>query len=117
MARALADGVRLHHLAVRDEWAAAEAAGRYERSTVDRSLADEGFIHCSFVDQVPQIASLFYAGRDDVVVLTIDPALVAADIRVEPAPGTGDEFPHIYGPLPTAAVVAVQPLADFLAQS
>ena len=38
------------------------------------------------------------------MLLRIDPALVPAEIRVE------DGFPHVYGPLPVAAVTAAEPL-------
>ncbi len=113
-ARTLRAVDRVYHLAVARDWEAAQATGRYAQSTIGRSLADEGFIHCSFSDQVATIARTFYARRDDVLVLTIDPRIVDADVRVEMAPDAGDEFPHIYGPLPVAAVVSVQPLADFL---
>lgn len=42
------------------------------------------------------------------MLLTIDPARVDTEIRVEGG------FPHVYGPLPTAAVVAAAsvPLGD-----
>jgi uncharacterized protein (DUF952 family) len=50
------------------------------------------------------IVDTLFRGRDDVVLLTIDPTRVDAEIRVE-AVGSGDEvFPHIYGPLPLDAV-------------
>ena len=104
----------IFHLAVASEWEAAIDAGVYERSTLGRSLAEEGFIHCSYEHQVATTASRFYAGRDDILVLTIDPDLVDAEIRVESAPDADDEFPHIYGPLPVAAVVEVRPLRDHL---
>jgi uncharacterized protein (DUF952 family) len=93
----------IYHLALRDEWAAAVAAGGpYQRSTVGRSLEEEGFIHCSFAEQVDDTAARYYAGRDDVVLLTIDPKHLDAEVIVE------DGFPHIYGPLPHDAVVSVQ---------
>lgn len=99
---------RLYHLALRDEWRdAVEGAGNgtYRRSTLGRSLAEEGFIHCSFAHQVQTIADLVYRGRSDVVLLVIKPSELRAEVRVE-SPGTGaDEYPHIYGPIPVAAVI------------
>ncbi len=107
---------RLFHLAIRDEWdAACAGGGTYERSTLGLSLAEVGFIHSSFAGQVQGVADRFYRGRDDVVLLVIDPEQVAAEIRVEDLAGTGEAFPHIYGPLPIDAVVAihhVRPGAD-----
>jgi uncharacterized protein (DUF952 family) len=61
-------------------------------------------------------ANRLYAGRADLVLLVIDPALVDVAVRWEPgAPPDplGAWFPHVYGPIPAAAVVAVHdfPLA------
>jgi glutathione S-transferase len=100
----------IHHLALRAAWDAAVAAGEYRRSTIDRSLEEEGFIHCSFAAQVPATADRYYQGRDDVLLLTIDPDLVDSELRIEDLSGRGEAFPHIYGPLPIAAVVRVEPV-------
>jgi uncharacterized protein (DUF952 family) len=62
----------IYHLAVLAGWDA--SASEYRGSTLGRSLDDVGFIHCSTASQVRQVADLVYAGRDDVVLLTIDPA-------------------------------------------
>jgi uncharacterized protein (DUF952 family) len=94
----------LWHIADRTEWEQAEAAGTYERSTRGRSLAEEGFIHTSRPDQAQGVADAFFDGADDLVLLRIDPDRVPAEIKVEGG------FPHIYGPLPVAAVTGVTPL-------
>ena len=97
----------IHHLALRSEWEAAVAAGGpYDRSTLGVALDEQGFIHCSFGAQVRATANLIYSGRSDVVVLTIDPDRLDAEVRVEGG------FPHVYGALPLAAVVAV---SDYVA--
>jgi uncharacterized protein (DUF952 family) len=98
----------IYHLALRKDWEDAVAARAYRRSTLGHSLEDVGFIHCSFPSQVQRIADLVYRGRDDVVLLEIDPARLTAELRVEPV-GT-DEFPHIYGELPVDAVLRVTPV-------
>ena len=67
------------------------------------SLAEQGFIHCSFADQVRATADRYYKGRDDIVLLEIDRHKLAAPLKVE------DGFPHIYGALNRDAVVAVTP--------
>lgn len=95
----------IYHLALRHAWEAATGDGEpYRRSTIDRSLDEEGFIHCSYVDQVQGVADRFYRGRTDVLLLTIDPSKVDVEIRIE------NLFPHIYGPLPVEAVVRVEPV-------
>src|SRR5689334_6855974 len=96
---------RLYHLALEDEWANG-SSDAYERSTLGRSLAEVGFIHCSFADQVQTIADLVYRGRRDVLLLEIDASRLHAPVKVEGVDG-GDAYPHIYGPLNRDAVVAV----------
>jgi uncharacterized protein (DUF952 family) len=96
----------LFHLVDRDTWAASVAEGALTESTRGRTLADEGFIHCSLAHQVETVANLFYGGVDGLLLLTIDPERVTAPIRYDPAEN-GEEFPHIYGPLNIDAVVDV----------
>lgn len=101
----------IYHLALEDEWSSAVSTGDdYRRSTLGRSLEQVGFIHCSFAGQVQATADRLYRGRNDVVLLSIDPALVPAEIRVESLEGGADAFPHIYGPLPVASVLAADRL-------
>jgi uncharacterized protein (DUF952 family) len=73
------------------------------------SLASEGFIHCSYAGQVAGAANRFYADQADMLVLHIDPSRLASPLRDEPS-GTGELFPHIYGPINRDAVVRVQAL-------
>jgi glutathione S-transferase len=101
----------IYHLALADEWHAAQVAGEYRRSTLGKSLDEVGFIHCSHADQVRMIADLVYGDRTDVVLLTIDPHRVGAEIRVENLDGGDQLFPHIYGPLPLNAVISAEPYA------
>ena len=101
---------RIYHLAAADEWHAAQAAGDYRRSTADRSLEQEGFIHCSMAAQVRGTADAFYRDRTDVVLLAIDPRRITSEIRVEVPADRDDGFPHIYGPIDLDAVVAATPL-------
>ena len=101
----------LFHLALADEWLeAVERGGPYERSTLGAGLDEVGFIHCSFADQVAVTRDRFYGDRPDVVLLRIDPDRLDAEVRVEDLHGTGEVYPHLYGPLPLDAVVEVEPL-------
>ncbi len=102
----------IFHLADPDEWAAAVASGGYERSTRGRTLADEGFIHTSYAVQWPVVRRAFYADvATPLLLLTIDPERLTSPLVVEVGnPATGEEFPHIYGPLNPDAVVAVEQL-------
>jgi uncharacterized protein (DUF952 family) len=102
----------IFHIATAADWEAAQAGGEYTRSSVGKTLAQEGFIHASQASQVAGTANRFY--RDvpgELVLLVIDEERVAAEVRYEDVPGADLPFPHIYGPLNTDAVVAARPLA------
>jgi len=73
------------------------------------SLAREGFIHCSYAEQVARSANRFYADADDLLLLTIDPGLLTSLVRDEAATG-GEHFPHIYGPVKRGAIIDVRVL-------
>jgi glutathione S-transferase len=95
----------IFHLALPDDWAGAFTDGVYLISTRGMTLDEVGFIHCSTRDQMVDTANRFYGDVEQLVVLTIDPALVPSPIVYEPpAPDVDKLFPHIYGPLPVAAV-------------
>jgi uncharacterized protein (DUF952 family) len=102
---------RILHITERSLWEAARATGAYEISTRGRSLQEEGFIHCSTRAQLPAVAAFLYGsydGADELVVLVVDPARLDVPLRYEaPKPGA-EEFPHVYGPIPVAAVVGVE---------
>ncbi|MFF8741448.1 DUF952 domain-containing protein [Streptomyces californicus] len=107
----------LLHLAEAPLWEAARGTGTYEMSTRGRTLHDEGFIHLSLPHQLPGVARMLYgneeaadAGGRDLVVLVVDPARLTAPVRFEAMKPGGEEFPHLYGPLPVDAVVEVRPL-------
>ena len=98
----------LLHLTTQAEWRAALETG----AVVPASLAEVGFVHLSTPDQVHLPAERLFAGRPDVVLLVVDPTRLDDPVRLEPGvPGdpASMRFPHLYGPLPTAAVVAVVP--------
>lgn len=102
---------RLFHAALPEEWAAARVVGIYERSTRGRSLADEGFIHASYESQVEATVNRFYADLDDLVLLEIDRERLDIDVIDESPTGdpADEHFPHLYGPLPVAAVAEATP--------
>jgi uncharacterized protein (DUF952 family)/maleate cis-trans isomerase len=99
----------IFHITRGEDWRAAQAEGSYRVSTRDRTLEQEGFIHCSFAHQVQGVAQAYFGGLEDLVVLEIDRERVKAEVRDESV-GRGDQrFPHIYGPLNLDAVISVRP--------
>jgi uncharacterized protein (DUF952 family) len=99
-------GKRIFHICREDEWRAALAAGTYPGSSQD---AADGFIHFSAADQVVASAAKHRAGQEGLVLLTVDAGALGTALRWEPARG-GALFPHLYGPLPVAAVLRADPL-------
>ncbi len=88
------------------EWAAAEVAGRFAGSAVDRK---DGFIHFSSAAQVRETAAKHFRGLDELVLVAVDADQLGEKLVWEPSRG-GDLFPHLYGELPVSAVLWVKPL-------
>jgi uncharacterized protein (DUF952 family) len=95
----------IYKIADKNEWAAAEQAGRYDGSANDMH---DGFIHFSKAEQVAGTLAKYYADVDNLVLAAIDEAGLDA-LRWEPS-RDGALFPHLYAPLAMTAVVWVKPL-------
>ena len=101
----------LFHVALLADWEAAQQAGDYRVSTIGRSLEDEGFLHASFAHQWRGVLAAYYAEvQEPLVLLEVDPDLLDVPVVVETSEGADQAFPHLYGPLPVAAVVDVRPV-------
>ena len=74
------------------------------------SLSTEGFINCSDADQVVWVANTRFRGRRDLVLLHIGEERLDAEVRRENLEGGQWQFPHVYGPIPAAAVLGVTPM-------
>lgn len=98
---------RIYKIMSQDDWGSALAAGAYTGSAVD--IAD-GFIHLSAADQAEETARRHFAGRGDLVLVAFEAEALGPGLRWEPSRG-GALFPHLYGPLPTAASLEVRRLS------
>lgn len=102
----------IFHITARTTWEAAAREGIYRAASLDT----EGFIHLSTRAQVIPTANLLFRGAEGLVLLEVDPAGLSAELRYEApagpaAPGVPDRFPHLYGAMEAAAVVAVHELS------
>lgn len=90
----------IYKLCPRALWREAERAGRFDGAPVDR---EDGFIHFSTAGQLQETADRHFRSEPDLLVVAVDAAQLGADLRWEVSRG-GALFPHLYGPLPLAAV-------------
>lgn len=92
-------------------WAESQKSGEYTQSTIESTLADIGFIHCTSPDQTVMIANRHFTKYENLILLLVDLDKVKSEIKFEESlSGKGGVYPHIYGPLNIDAVYEVIPL-------
>jgi len=96
----------IYHLCRRGDWRAALEKRTYGGTGDD--LRD-GFLHFSTGQQVAESAARHRAGVSDLLLIGVDPDSLGDLLKWEPSRG-GQLFPHLYGALPTAAVVRTEEL-------
>ncbi|KAA9327157.1 DUF952 domain-containing protein [Hymenobacter busanensis] len=100
----------LYRIAEAADWQEARQTGFFASA----DLQAEGFIHTSELYQVLETAARYYAGRLGLVLLELDEdALQAAGVVVkrEFVASRQQDFAHVFGPIPLAAVVRSWPFA------
>ena len=93
----------IYHIVRPELWDEARSKSFYE----PESLATEGFIHCSYADQLDRVIGRYYAEAGKIVIVSIDPNKLTSTLVSEPSTG-GEHYPHIYGAINTDAVVGVE---------
>jgi len=88
------------------EWEEVQAHGSFAGSPDD--LRD-GFIHFSTAEQLEGTAARHFAGEGDLVLAAVEAEPLGEALRWEASRG-GKLFPHLYAPLPLAAVARTWPL-------
>ncbi|GJM03696.1 MAG: hypothetical protein DHS20C08_21970 [Rhodomicrobium sp.] len=96
----------IYKIAEQADWALAIAEGRYNGSADD--LRD-GFIHFSTEEQLQATLNKHYQGKSNLLLIAIDAETLGPDLKWEPSRG-GALFPHLYAPLPTAAISWEKPI-------
>ena len=84
-----------------DQWSAFERDGVFAGAPIDRT---DGYIHLSAADQLDETLAKHFGGQAGLVVAEIDLTMLGDAVRWEPSRG-GALFPHLYAPLPMAAVI------------
>jgi uncharacterized protein (DUF952 family) len=101
-----ADPSPLYHICRRVDWQAGADGGLYRAPESDRA---DGFLHFSTAGQIVESAARHRAGQCGLVLIEIDAANLGRDLRWETS-RNGALFPHLYGPIPLAAVTVVHDL-------
>jgi uncharacterized protein (DUF952 family) len=92
----------IYHITTVQEIERAARVGEY----LPANFEADGFIHCSYSNQLRSVAEAKFRGRADLALLEIDSSRL--DVPVVEGDTT---FPHIYGPLPMEAVTAIRDLS------
>ncbi|ABS22201.1 protein of unknown function DUF952 [Bacillus cytotoxicus NVH 391-98] len=88
----------------KEDWEAAQISGEIKEA----SLAEEGFIHCSFLEQSLSVAEKHFRTEKELVLLLIDSTRVQAETKYEKS-SNGQEYPHVYGTIHIDAVIDAIP--------
>ena len=80
----------IYHIVLPKVWENFQAQNFYEAE----SLRTEGFIHCSFREQIEGVLERYYRGVEQVLILTIDSEKLTSKLVNEPS--TNNEiYPHM----------------------
>lgn len=97
----------LYHIPTENAWLAAQTSGELRAE----SLETEGFIHCSQAHQVLWVVDRFFGAATELLLVCIDGARLGSSLVFEAPAGDSrsptESFPHVYGTIPSASVVAV----------
>ncbi len=96
----------IYHIVNKINWQKAVQEGFYEAA----SLAAEGFIHASKIQQVAGVLERYYKDQQDLLVLHIDEHKLTSPFTYVFSTSVNDEFPHIFGRLNLDAVINVEAL-------
>lgn len=94
---------RIFHIVTPERWEDLSTKDSY----IADSLSTEGFIHCSFENQLDGVIKRYYSDRNELFILEIDPELLTSELVEEPSTN-GEIYPHIYGEINKNSVVAVR---------
>lgn len=96
----------IYHLCSRAAWREAVAEGVYRGGSADRR---DGFIHFSDRETLADSLERHFDGREDLLLLAVDPAALGDALRWEAA-RDGRPFPHLYAALDPRQVTVVHEL-------
>jgi uncharacterized protein (DUF952 family) len=93
----------IYHIVLPEVWEKVKDEKFYEAE----SFKSEGFIHCSFREQVETVLQRYYKGVEKILLLEIEPQKLTSKLVEEPSTG-GEIYPHIYGKINRGAIVGIE---------
>lgn len=95
--------MHIYHIVLPAVWEKFKTRPSYQAE----SLQTEGFIHCSYKNQIDDVLKRYYSKAARVLILKIDTDKLRSKFVEEPSTG-GEIYPHIYGRLNHNAVVSIE---------
>ena len=94
--------MKIYHIVLPEVWEEFKDKNFYKAESLDT----EGFIHCSFAEQLAEVLERYYKGIERVLILEIETDKLTSKLVNEPS--TNDEiYPHVYGEINTDAIVGI----------
>jgi uncharacterized protein (DUF952 family) len=99
---------RVYKICPAEDWRRALVCGVYDGSPDD--LRD-GFVHLSTAAQAPGVLGRYFSDMTDLVAVAFEAKALGRALKWQRS-GSGELYPHFYGPLPAAMAVAVEKVPD-----
>lgn len=93
----------IYHIVTPEVWDKFKDRKFYEAE----SLKAEGFIHCSYAEQLNGVLQRYYKSAGKVLILTLETEKLTSKLVAEPSTG-GEIYPHIYGAINAEAIVEIK---------
>ena len=93
----------IYHIVLPEVWEHFRVRPSYQAE----SLVLEGFIHCSYAEQIDDVLRRYYQNAGNVLILKIDTTKLRSKLVEEPSTN-GEIYPHLYGRLNHDAVVDIE---------
>jgi len=93
----------IYHIVLPDVWEKFADEHEYEAE----SLQTEGFIHCSYRNQLDEVLERYYKDAGKVLILHINPHYLKSELVAEPSTAR-EIYPHIYGRINKSAIVNIE---------
>jgi len=96
----------IYHIVMPEIWEKFKNKDFFESET----LESEGFIHCSFREQLESVLQRYYKDVERILILEIDSEKLKSKLIAEPS--TNNEiYPHIYGEINCDAIVGIEEIS------